>query len=124
MTPWTIVLGTVQARILEGVGGSSPGYLPNSGIEPRSPTLQVDSLPAELQMHIQIVLKYTNKNQLEDIIKKKVLFTIIFLKKIFKIHMGENSKALFFFFSKALLKDTKAALDKQQDVFYSYKEKV
>lgn len=30
--------------------------------------------------------------------------------------MGENSKAL--------LKDTKAALDKQQDVFYSYKEKV
>ena len=62
------VLGTVQARILEGVGGSSPGDLPNSGIERRSPTLQVDSLPAELQMHIQIVLKYTNKNQLEDII--------------------------------------------------------
>lgn len=30
--------------------------------------------------------------------------------------MGENSKAL--------LKDTKADLDKQQDVFYSYKEKV
>ena len=24
------------------------GYLPNPGIEPRSPTLQVDSLPAEL----------------------------------------------------------------------------
>ena len=27
----------------------SPGDLPNLGIEPRSPTLQVDSLPAELQ---------------------------------------------------------------------------
>ena len=26
---------------------SSPGDLPNPGIEPRSPTLQVDSLPAE-----------------------------------------------------------------------------
>ena len=26
-----------------------PGDLPNSGIEPRSPTLQVDSLPAEPQ---------------------------------------------------------------------------
>ena len=26
---------------------SSPGYLPNPGIEPRSPTLWVDSLPAE-----------------------------------------------------------------------------
>ena len=27
----------------------SPGDLPNPGIEPRSPTLQVDSLPAEPQ---------------------------------------------------------------------------
>ena len=27
----------------------SPGDLPNSGIEPRSPALQVDSLPAELE---------------------------------------------------------------------------
>ena len=27
----------------------SPGDLPNSGIEPRSPTLQADSLPAEPQ---------------------------------------------------------------------------
>ena len=27
----------------------SPGYLPNPGIEARSPTLQVDSLPAEPQ---------------------------------------------------------------------------
>ena len=26
----------------------SPGDLPNPGIEPRSPTLQVDSLPADL----------------------------------------------------------------------------
>ena len=25
----------------------SPGYLPSPGIEPRSPTLQADSLPAE-----------------------------------------------------------------------------
>ena len=28
---------------------SSPGDLPNPGIEPRSPTLQTDSLPVELQ---------------------------------------------------------------------------
>ena len=27
----------------------SPGDLPESGIEPRSPTLKADSLPAELQ---------------------------------------------------------------------------
>ena len=39
--------GILQARILEWVAFPSPGDLPNSGIEPRSPTLQVDSLPAE-----------------------------------------------------------------------------
>ena len=27
----------------------SPGYLPNPGIEPRSPAMQADSLPAEPQ---------------------------------------------------------------------------
>ena len=40
----------------------------------------------------------------------------MFFKEIFKIYLGENSKAL--------LKDTKADLDKQQDVFYSNKEEV
>ena len=55
-----IVHGILQARILENKGNSLyseymekpfpfPGDLPNSGIEPRSPTLQVDSLPAETQ---------------------------------------------------------------------------
>ena len=44
-----IVQGILQARILEWVAFyfPSPGDLPNPGIEPRSPTLQVDSLPAE-----------------------------------------------------------------------------
>ena len=40
------VHGILQTRILEF---PSPEDLPNSGIEPRSPTLQVDSLPAEPQ---------------------------------------------------------------------------
>ena len=35
----------LQARILE----YSPGDLPNPGIEPRSPAMQVDSLPTEPQ---------------------------------------------------------------------------
>ena len=43
------VHGVLQARILEWVSFPSPGDLPNPGIEPRSPTLQVDSLPAEPQ---------------------------------------------------------------------------
>ena len=42
-------MGILQARILEWVVIPPPGDLPNPGIEPRSPTLQVDSLPAELQ---------------------------------------------------------------------------
>ena len=36
-----------QARILDWVAMPYPRGLPNPGIEPRSPTLQVDSLPAE-----------------------------------------------------------------------------
>ena len=43
------VHGILQARILEWVAFSSPGDLPNPGIVRRSPTLQADSLPAELQ---------------------------------------------------------------------------
>ena len=42
----------LQARILEWVAFSSPGDLPNPEIEPRSPALQADSLPAEPGMGI------------------------------------------------------------------------
>ena len=37
----------LQARILEWVAFPSPGYLPDPGIEPGSPTLQADSSPSE-----------------------------------------------------------------------------
>ena len=40
--------GLLQARILKCQPFPSPGALPNPGIKPRSPTLQMDSLPAEL----------------------------------------------------------------------------
>ena len=43
------VHGILQARILGGKPFPSPEDLLNPGIEPRSPTLQVDSLPAEPQ---------------------------------------------------------------------------
>jgi len=43
------VHGILQARILEWVAFPFSGDLPNPGIEPRSPTLQADSLPAEPQ---------------------------------------------------------------------------
>ena len=44
-----IVHGILQARILEWVAFPFSGDLPNPGIEPRSPALQADSLPAEPQ---------------------------------------------------------------------------
>ena len=53
MTPWTrahqasLSMGILQARILEWMPCPPPGDLPNPGIEPRSPTLQVDALPSE-----------------------------------------------------------------------------
>ena len=43
------VHGILQARILEWVAIPFSGDLPNPGIEPKSPTLQADSLPAEAQ---------------------------------------------------------------------------
>ena len=42
------VHGVLQARILEWVGFPFSRGSSNSGIEPRSPTLQADSLPAEI----------------------------------------------------------------------------
>ena len=45
----TVVHGILQAKILEWAAFLSPGDLPNSGTEPRSPALQADSLPAEPQ---------------------------------------------------------------------------
>ena len=41
------VHGILQTRIMQQVAFPSPGDLPNPGIEPMSPALQVDSLPAE-----------------------------------------------------------------------------
>ena len=50
VTPWThTVHGILQARILDWVAYSFSSDLPNPGIKPSSPSLQVDSLPAEPQ---------------------------------------------------------------------------
>ena len=48
--PGSFVHGIIQARILEWVAFPFSGDLPNSGIEPRYPTLQADSLPLEPNM--------------------------------------------------------------------------
>ena len=49
-TPWTIdSMEFSRPEYWSGEPLPSPGDLPNPGIEPRSPTLQADSLPAEPQ---------------------------------------------------------------------------
>ena len=51
--PWTIVhqsplsMELSRQEYWSGLPHPSPGDLPNSGIEPRSPTLQAGSLPSE-----------------------------------------------------------------------------
>ena len=53
--PWTIALqaslpmGLSEQEYWSGLPFPSPGDLPNPGIEPRSPAVQADSLPTELQ---------------------------------------------------------------------------
>ena len=53
-TPWTVAcqaplpMGFSRQEYWSGLPFPSPGDLPNPGIEPRSPALQADSLPAEL----------------------------------------------------------------------------
>ena len=53
VTPWTVArqaplpMGFTRQEYWSAQPFPSPGDLSNSGIEPRSPALQVDSLPAE-----------------------------------------------------------------------------
>ena len=55
VTPWTtagqapLSMGFSRQEYWSGLPFPPPGDLPNPGIEPRSPTLQEDSLPAEPQ---------------------------------------------------------------------------
>ena len=50
VTPWTIQsMEFSRPEYWSGEPFPSPGDLPNPGIEPRSPALQADSLPAEPQ---------------------------------------------------------------------------
>ena len=53
VTPWGIAhqdppsMGFSRQKYWSGLPFSSPGDLPDPGIKPRSPALQVDSLPSE-----------------------------------------------------------------------------
>ena len=80
-TPWTVArqaplsLGILQARILEWVSCFSPGDLPNPGIEPRSPTLPMDSLLSEPPGK-PLVFKYNNSGMLRSLSGRKHIMTL------------------------------------------------
>ena len=60
VTPWTVAcqaplsMGFSRQEYWSGLPFPSPGDLPNPGTEPRSPALQVDSLPFELPRNPRI----------------------------------------------------------------------
>ena len=63
-TPWTVAhqaplfMGFSRQKYWSGLPFPSPGDLPNPGIEPGSPALQADSLPAELRLLLLDLLLY------------------------------------------------------------------
>jgi len=72
-TPWTIhSMGFSRPEHWSGQPFPSPGDLPNPGIEPRSPALQVDSLQAEPQGKPIVVLE---KQKSKKYINVKIRFT-------------------------------------------------
>ena len=57
-----------QARILDWVAMPYPRGLPNPGIEPRCPTLQADSLPAELPGKPMEYYTATERNEIRSLV--------------------------------------------------------
>ena len=59
VTPWTVAyqvplsVGFSRKEFWSGLPFLSPGDIPDSGIKPRSPTLQADALPSELPGKLQ-----------------------------------------------------------------------
>ena len=66
MTPWTD--GILQGNILEWVAVPFSRGLPNPGIEPRCPTLQADSLPAELPGKPMEYYTATERNEIRSLV--------------------------------------------------------
>ena len=57
--PGSFVHGILQARILKGLPCPPPGHLPDPGIEPTSPALQVDSEPPTKPILVLHALDYS-----------------------------------------------------------------
>ena len=86
-TPWTVdclaplSMGFSRQEYWSGLLFPSPGYLPETGIKPRSPALQVDALPSEPPGKLKIV---------------KISFTLGFAFSL-KTYMHQKHKMKIFF---------------------------
>ena len=69
---WTVAhqaplsMGFSRQEYWSGLPFPSPGYLPDPGIEPRSPTLQADSLSSEPPEHL-VTEKYVKFSHLTGV---------------------------------------------------------
>ena len=59
VTPWTVAyqshlsMGFSRQEYWSGLSFPSPGDLPNPGMEPRSPALRANALPAEVEVFLE-----------------------------------------------------------------------
>ena len=67
VTPWTVAhqaplsMGFSRQEYWSGLPFTSPGDLPDPGIEPRSPALQADALTSELIVNIIFAISHYAK---------------------------------------------------------------
>ena len=74
VTPWTIAyqaprsMGFSRQECWSGLPFSSPGNLPDPGIEPRSPTLQANALPSEPPGKLENVVQFSSVQSLSRVL--------------------------------------------------------
>ena len=82
VTPWTVAhqapppMGFPRKEYWSGLPFPSPGDLPDSGIEPRSPTLQAVSLPSELPRKPQVGKVVWYSHLLKNIPQFVAIYTV------------------------------------------------
>ena len=101
MTPWTVALqvplfmGFSRQVYWSGLPFHSPGNLPNPGIEPRSPALQVASLLSEPLGKFQGVTKvFWEKNGKTTLLLRRVCLVVTYGQRSGEV-LTLRSRALF-----------------------------
>ena len=89
VTPGTVAyqappsMGFSMQEYWTGLPFPSPGYLPNPGIEPRSPTLQADALPSEPPFIAKYKLFSVASNALHNLLLTYLFIFIMLFLSVF-----------------------------------------